>query len=113
MRFVSYKNIAVPNIPKTQEVKISPEERRLLYDYKARFLQGVRQNSVRNQNTKHRPGTMPYEAYIKAPPQSTPVDFSSFLTNPNPPEPEPTPPTPIITYQLYSVSSVNRCRMSQ
>ena len=109
LRSHSYKNILVPNIPKTPEVKISAEERRLIYDYKTRFLQGVRQNSVRNQNTKHRPGTMPYEAYSTAPPQSIPVDFSSFLLNPTPPEPEPHPPITV----MYTKSTLLSVRCDQ
>ena len=109
LRSHSYKNILVPHIPKTPEVKISAEERRLIYDYKTRFLQGVRQNSVRNQNTKHRPGTMPYEAYSTAPPQSIPVDFSSFLLNPTPPEPEPHPPITV----MYTKSTLLSVRCDQ
>ena len=92
-------------------MKISAEERRIIHDYKTRFLQGVRQNSVRNQNTKHRPGTMPYEAYSTAPPQSIPVDFSSFLLNRTPPEPEPHPPITVI-YTNSRLLSVRCDQMS-
>ena len=59
------------------------------------------------------PGTMPYEAYCTAPPQSIPVDFSSFLLNPTPPEPEPEPePHPLITV-MYTNSTLLSVRCDQ
>ena len=46
MRMNTFVDIAVPKIAREAEVKISDDDLKLLRDYKARYLQGVRQNSV-------------------------------------------------------------------
>ena len=53
----------------------------VLRDYKALHLQleGVRQNAIRNSNTKHRAGTLPKYAYIKPDPPVQSVDFQNRL----------------------------------
>ena len=51
----------------------------LLRDYKALYLQGVRQNATRNSNTKQKAGTLPEYAYIKPDPPAQSVDFQNRL----------------------------------
>ena len=53
----------------------------VLRDYKALYMQleGVRQNAIRNSNTKHRAGTLPEYAYIKPDPPAQSVDFQNRL----------------------------------
>ena len=88
MRMNTFVDISIPRIQREKGVNITDNDMKLLRDYKARYLQGVRQNSVRNQNTKHRPGTLSYYAYNSAPPEPTPIDLSSLLSHDNTSIPE-------------------------
>ena len=60
-----FLHIEVPPLPPRNYVQITPAQLELLRDFKAiKYLQGVRQNAIRNSNTKHRAGTLPEYAYL-------------------------------------------------
>ena len=46
-------HVDVPNIPRQDETKLSVDQIKMMKAYKARFLQGVQQNSIRNTRTKN------------------------------------------------------------
>ena len=72
-----FMHIEVPTLPPRNYVQITPAQLELLRDYKAKYLQGVRQNAIRNSNTKHRAGTLPEYAYLKPDPPPQPVNSQS------------------------------------
>ncbi|CAC5384705.1 unnamed protein product [Mytilus coruscus] len=56
---------AVVKMPKIKEIKITQADRTLLDDYRKKYLQSVKQLSIRQQNTKFKAGTLPLYAYQK------------------------------------------------
>ena len=73
-------DIEVPPLSSRQRgPKRSAADIRLLRDYKIKFFQGVRQNSIRNSNTKNKAGTLPVEAYGKIDPEPEQIDFANML----------------------------------
>ena len=68
-----FYRLEVPSIPKIHKADpLSHENLLILRDYKANYLQGVRQNTIRNQNTKSKAGTFPLYAYLTQPPEASP-----------------------------------------
>ena len=59
--------------------RFPPADIRALRDYKIKFFQGVRQNSIRNSNTKNKAGTLPVEAYGKIDPEPEQINFADIL----------------------------------
>lgn len=91
-----FMHIDIPSLPPRNRVEITPDMLQALRDYKAMYLQGVRQNSIRNTNTKHKAGTMPEYAYSKPDPPPQPVNFHDFhdVQAPQPPQPPQPPQAP-------------------
>ena len=73
-------DIEVPSLPsRVPGPKLSASDIRLLRDYKIKYFQGVRQNSIHNSNTKNKAGTLPVEAYAKSDPEPKEINFSDIL----------------------------------
>ena len=77
-----FHNIDVPSLPRIPKAAPLPAaDLLILRDYKAKYLQGVRQNSIRNTNTKRKAGTLPLYAYQSENPEASPLNFNDMLTN--------------------------------
>ena len=77
-----YYAIEVPSLTKIPKATPLPaEDLILLTDYKAKYLQGVRQNSIRNTNTKSKAGTLPLYAYQPEAPEASPFNFNDMINN--------------------------------
>ncbi len=55
----------IPQIPMQNQVKLTEQEYQIKNDYLRCYLQGVRQLSIRQQNTKNKAGTLPLYIYKK------------------------------------------------
>lgn len=70
----------IPRIPRRPETHITDGDKKLLVDYTKLYLQGVRQLSIRQQNTKSKSGTLPLYMYKKGIPAEQPVlNFKGLL----------------------------------
>ena len=73
-----FVDIELPSIPSRKPgPKLPPSDIRLLRDYKIKYFQGVRQNYIRNTNTKNKAGTLPCEAYQTSDPEE--INFADML----------------------------------
>ncbi|CAC5382887.1 unnamed protein product [Mytilus coruscus] len=72
---------AVVKMPKIKEIKITLADRTLLDDYRKKYLQSVKQLSIREQNTKFKAGTFPLYAYQKETQSVDTIDFEILLIN--------------------------------
>ena len=76
-----FYRLEVPSIPKIHKADpLSHENLLILRDYKANYLQGVRQNTIRNQNMKSKAGTFPLYAYLTQPPEASPLNFAEIIS---------------------------------
>ncbi|CAC5387999.1 unnamed protein product [Mytilus coruscus] len=68
---------AAVKMPK--EIKITEADRTLLDDYRKKYLQSVKQFSIRQQNTKFKAGTLPLYAHQKETQSVDTIDFEKLL----------------------------------
>ncbi|CAC5402287.1 unnamed protein product [Mytilus coruscus] len=61
------------------KIKITQADRTLLGDYRKKYLQSVKQLSIRQQNTKFKAGTLPLYAYQKETQSVDTIDFEKLL----------------------------------
>ncbi|CAC5412707.1 unnamed protein product [Mytilus coruscus] len=66
-------------MPKIKEIKITQAGRTLLDNYRKKYLQRVKQLSIRQQNTKFKAGTLPFYAYQKETQSVDTIDFEKLL----------------------------------
>ena len=72
-------NVELPMFPKRKSSDLTSEEITLIKEYQGRFLDGVRQNSIRNSHTKNKAGTLPPFCYGSKDPDPQPVNFDTLL----------------------------------
>ena len=98
----SFENITKCKIPKLTPVEMSKSDLQILKNYKLKFLDGLRQNTIRNQNTKFKAGTLPLRAYASDSYPDSPIDVNSILS----PRPANDVPTRVEIPVLYGPGSV-------
>ncbi|CAC5382876.1 unnamed protein product [Mytilus coruscus] len=70
---------AVVKMPKIKEIKITQTDRKLLDNYRKKYLQSVKQLSIRQQNIKFKAGPLPLYAYQKETQSVESIDFEKLL----------------------------------
>ena len=63
-----------------KKVHFEQADLHILQDYKAKYLHGVRQNSIRH-NIKNKAGTLPPHGYGTSDSDPNPVDFGQLLSD--------------------------------
>ncbi|CAC5408511.1 unnamed protein product [Mytilus coruscus] len=66
-------------MPKIKEIKTTQAERTLLDYYRKKYIQSVKQLSIRQQNTKFKAGTLPLYAHQKETQSVDTIDFYKLL----------------------------------
>ena len=69
----------LPQIPKIPTVEITENDRQLLSQYRKTYLIGVKQLSIRQQNTKSKAGNLPLYACVSVPVESNPLQLKEKL----------------------------------
>ena len=58
-KMVHFKAMEILQLPKKVSVDLDAKDFAKLHEWNSKFLEGVRQNSTRNSNTKSKAGTLP------------------------------------------------------
>ena len=72
--------VEFPTMPRLTEVNISKADEQLLGDFRKMYVYGVRQLSIRQQNTKSKAGTLPLAAYASRPKKAVKLAFDKMMT---------------------------------
>ena len=101
----SFENIQRFKIPKLTRIEMPKSDLQLLKNYKLQFVDGLRQNTIRNQNTKFKTGSLPLRAYASDNHSHTPINTHSIFSSE---DSEPTSEEPIVAEDtvLYGPQSV-------
>ena len=77
----SFENIPRFKIPKLTRIEIPKSDLQLLKNNGLQFVDGLRQNTIRNQNTKFKAGTLPLRAYASDNYSHTPINTHSIFSS--------------------------------